>query len=169
MKTLLKKSKPLSLNKSLVVGAVGIAIVLCFPYLYENAPTRVDFSMESSLPYSAWLTTTPFDKNKDRYIMFIPPVKNEYTAKAKHLIKYVSCKEGDVLHVEGMSYYCNGAEIATALSNDHRGHKVDHFDFNGVVPSGKYFVTGTHPRSYDSRYFGFVDKSNIERGAKPLW
>lgn len=169
MKTLLKKSKPLSLSNSLIVGAIGFGVVIGFPYLYENATIRLDFSMESSLPYSAWLTTTPYDKQNDHYMMFTPPIKNQYTEKAKHLIKYVSCKEGDVLHVEGMNYFCNGAQIAIALPSDHRGHKIDHFDFDGVIPKGKYFVTGTHPRSYDSRYFGFVDQSNIERGAKPLW
>jgi type IV secretory pathway protease TraF len=30
------------------------------------------------------------------------------------------------------------------------------------------FVIGTHPLSYDSKYFGFVDKSQILRRAKPL-
>lgn len=169
MKISQKKFNPQFLNKSYVLGIVGIATILVFPFVYEKAPVRIDFSMESSLPYSAWITTANFDNNQDRYVMFTPPVKNVYTIKAKHLIKNVSCREGDLLNVIGRDYYCNGEKIATALPTDHRGHKVENFIFNGVIPSGNYFVTGTHPRSYDSRYFGFVSTENIERGASPLW
>jgi type IV secretory pathway protease TraF len=36
---------------------------------------------------------------------------------------------------------------------------VDYFHYDGPVPSGKVFVMAPHPRSFDSRYWGFVDES----------
>lgn len=30
-----------------------------------------------------------------------------------------------------------------------------------IIPHGKYFVAGTTPRSYDSRYWGLVDESSV--------
>lgn len=40
--------------------------------------------------------------------------------------------------------------------------KVEQFIFNGVIPKDKFFVMGTHPRSFDSRYWGFVDRKDIK-------
>jgi CxxC motif-containing protein len=37
------------------------------------------------------------------------------------------------------------------------------------IPKDKIFVVGTHPLSHDSKYFGFVDKSQIIRKATPLF
>ncbi|EAL3751808.1 S26 family signal peptidase, partial [Campylobacter coli] len=38
----------------------------------------------------------------------------------------------------------------------------EQFIFNGVIPKDKFFVMGTHPRSFDSRYWGFVDRKDIK-------
>jgi len=36
------------------------------------------------------------------------------------------------------------------------------------IPEGYYFVVGTHPRSYDSRYFGLISKKEIISKIEPL-
>jgi type IV secretory pathway protease TraF len=39
-----------------------------------------------------------------------------------------------------------------------------------VVPDGHVFLLSTyHPRSWDSRYFGWVSASGIRGTAQPLW
>ena len=60
-----------------------------------------------------------------------------------------------------------GAELK-ALLKDGEGKSLKPYVFNGVIPNNKYFVSGIHPKSWDSRYFGFIDKNRIIATAKGL-
>jgi len=144
----------------------GILFIFALPPLYETLPVRVEFSFDNSLPYSLWITKKPF--RDERYVKFIPP-KNEYTEHISYMIKEISCDEGMLLEKIGDIFYCNKKPIAKISPIDSNGKKLKSFSYNGLIPKDNYFVTGTHPKSYDSRYFGFVDKSNITRGVSPLW
>ncbi|WP_325099558.1 S26 family signal peptidase [Campylobacter sp. TTU-622] len=61
-----------------------------------------------------------------------------------------------------MKYYCDNVFLGIAQKTDKDGNKVEQFIFNGVIPKDKFFVMGTHPRSFDSRYWGFVDKKILK-------
>lgn len=52
--------------------------------------------------------------------------------------------------------------MGIAQKTDKDGNKVEQFIFNGVIPKDNFFVMGTHPRSFDSRYWGFVDRKDIK-------
>lgn len=147
-----------------------MAIVFLLPPLYKMLPVRIDVTKEHSLPYTFWITTNPFNSQKDTYAMFHPTVKNDYTKKVNYLLKEIGCKEGHVLSTKAdRSYFCDGKYLGSAVAFDSKGAFVENFKFNGLVPKDNFFMIGTDPRSYDSRYFGFVKKEQIERGAKPLW
>lgn len=88
--------------------------------------------------------------------------------------KKVGCIEGDRLEVKnGNAFYCNNVLIGYAKKTTKDGQPLTMFNFNGVVPKGKIFAYGTNKDSYDSRYYGFVDVSKVQRlkglfDAKPL-
>jgi signal peptidase I len=126
--------------------------------------------MDKSLPYTVWITQKPFDATKHKYTMFKPTVHNTYTAKVEYFVKEISCKSGQELIVtEDRGYFCDGNYIGQARSTDQYGKPVDNFNFKGMIPKDSLFMTGTHPRSYDSKYYGFVKINQIERGAIPIW
>lgn len=167
MKILHQSLKTLYRSKLLIVGLVWIGI---FPLIYEALPVRIDLTMDKSLPYWVWLTHEPFNEVKDDYAMFHPPVKNIYTQNVNYLVKKVGCHEGQILaSTSTRDFYCDGEYIGTAQQKDKNGKPVNFFQFNGKIPKDHFFMLGTHKRSYDSRYFGFVKKDLIERGAIPLW
>ncbi|RUM31336.1 MAG: peptidase, partial [Aquifex sp.] len=87
----------------------------------------------------------------------------------KYLLKEIGCYPGEILVTKGLDYYCDGRYLGTAKQKGSDGRIVGHFEYNGTVPEGEYFMRGTHPRSYDSRYFGFVKRAAVVRGAKPIW
>jgi len=153
-------------------------ILLCSPFLwfgsvYNSLYTRIDITQDKSLPQTFWVTYAPFDPDVHGYAMFKPTVNNKYTkdyvAKGYYLLKKVGCKEGDRLSTIGLNYYCNESFLGQAREFDSSMKRVDHFTFNGIIPKGYFFMLGTHPKSYDSRYFGFVQKDKLERGARPIW
>lgn len=100
---------------------------------------------------------------KDKLIWFELPKETAYFPKNTDFGKFVKCSGGEMLETsDDKRYFCNGKEIGKAENTDSKGVKVNNFVFNGYIPNGKYFVMGTHQKSYDSRYWGFVDKSNIK-------
>lgn len=99
---------------------------------------------------------------KDSLIYFSLPIQTRYFDKDSNFGKYVRCKEGQTLSVKGLKYYCNNVFLGEAKRTDKDGNKVEQFIFNGVIPKDKFFVMGTHPRSFDSRYWGFVDRKDIK-------
>lgn len=167
MKISRQSLKTLLQSKLLIAGLVWIGI---FPFIYATLPTRIDLTMDKSLPYWVWLTHEPFEADKNEYAMFHPPVDNQYTHNVKYLVKKVGCSEGQILtSTSTRDFFCDGEYIGTAQQKDKNGKSVDFFQYNGEIPKDNFFMIGTHARSYDSRYFGFVKKDFIERGAVPLW
>lgn len=80
------------------------------------------------------------------------------------VVKVVSGLPGDKIQLSSDGLFING-EFKGAplpfLESKQTGEKVYVKDFTGQVPDGHYFVTGTNPRSYDSRYWGFVEPERI--------
>ena len=86
------------------------------------------------------------------------------------LIKAVGCRPGDLLTRDaGGLFTCNAKFLGKALVEDSQGRALPQFTFNGPVPENSFFMIGTDPRSFDSRYFGFVHADDILYKALPLW
>ena len=64
--------------------------------------------------------------------------------------------------------FCGNRFLGVAKTKSMKGEPVQPFVFNGIVPINKVFATGGHKDSYDSRYFGFVERSKITGLAIPL-
>jgi type IV secretory pathway protease TraF len=86
------------------------------------------------------------------------------------LLKEVGCGPGDRLRIDAVGDVdCDDDYLGRALSEDSKGNPLPLFRFDGVIPEGKLFVVGHHPRSWDSRYFGFVDVEEVLNRAYPLF
>lgn len=86
---------------------------------------------------------------------------SSYYEKDFPMVKYVKCLPGEYLQVKGLDFYCNGEFIGTAKTKDSKGFPVEPFVYNDVIPDNHYFVMGIHKDSYDSRYWGFVEKESV--------
>lgn len=86
------------------------------------------------------------------------------------LIKKVGCRPGQILTRDADRLFsCNKREIGKALDKDSQGRALPQFEFNGPVLEDNFFMIGSNPRSFDSRYFGFVHADDILYKALPLW
>ncbi len=86
------------------------------------------------------------------------------------LIKRVGCVPGDRLTRNSQGeYLCGQRVLGRPLERDSQGRQLPQFRFAGIVPEDSYFMVGDDPRSFDSRYFGFIHGHEFLCQALPLW
>jgi conjugal transfer pilin signal peptidase TrbI len=135
-------------------------------YFAGKIPGHITISKTNSVKPSVFWTLSP-DLQKVRKGHYVRAVADielpNFKCNPCSIVKRVGCLAGDYLNEKDGSFFCNGELIAKAQGD------MKHFLFNGTVPSGKYFLIGDHPRSYDSRYFGFIEKGAIDARLIPLF
>ena len=86
------------------------------------------------------------------------------------LVKKVGCCPGEMFSVDAeRAFICGQRELGKALETDSKGRSLPVFEFTGLVPDNSYFMMGSNPRSFDSRYFGFIHADEILYKALPIW
>jgi len=156
------------------IALVMLAAVLVGVWL----PDRIIVSTSSSLGRRIFfLTSVNRQKiSKGDYLVFsdkdadIIFIRKGLNKKNDRLIKKVGCAPGDILtrDIEG-EWHCGQEKLGTSLTTDSRGRKLPWFNFTGIIPQDSYFMVGDNPRSFDSRYFGFVHADEFLYKALPLW
>lgn len=63
----------------------------------------------------------------------------------------------------------NGQPVGETVGRDRLGNRIDAGPLAAVIPSGYYYVALDHPRSFDSRYYGYVPESLLEGRVVPLF
>ncbi len=159
---------------------IPLAFIILLPFVVAFSlwlPGRINVVISSSLSHRIFfLCKVPAKietgdymvfKNDDRYVSrFI----RKTLTKPDLLTKQVGCSPGELLIVGPERIFnCNGTYIGQALKKDSRGETLPVFTFHGIVPKDSYFMIGSNPRSFDSKYFGFIKKDEIVYKAYPLW
>lgn len=89
------------------------------------------------------------------------------------IFKRIAAIPGDRVEVGARGVAINGAPVQrSALRQvDFRGRPLTPFSRGeSVLPEGRYFVLGTNlEHSWDSRYFGPIEVSQITGSAAPVW
>ena len=80
------------------------------------------------------------------------------------LLKIAAAMPGQAVHVSADKYIAAGRTWAFQSDGS-----IPVQAFDGPVPAGHIFVAGSHPQSYDSRYFGPVPFGRIKAHYRALW
>lgn len=89
------------------------------------------------------------------------------------LIKRIGCLPGEIVERVGLHFWCRAPEMKYDLGltklKSRKGEPLTPYTYGDgdtkrfMVPDGSYFVIGNlTPHSYDSRYFGPVEKERIK-------
>lgn len=145
------------MNKRFWIVLVVVASVTA---LMQAVP--LVFPMTESVKYHV-LVRVPGEAHKGDYVNIALYHESIDKTQAVKLTKRVACVAGEVLKYERGTHWCNEQYLGTVLKRDTQGVPLPEFAWNGPVPEGKVFLTGDHVRSFDSRYFGFVNAAALER------
>jgi signal peptidase I len=87
----------------------------------------------------------------------------------RSLMKHVVAVPGDVVTVTALGTYVNGQLIPhSAIPATAKGYRPFPFGAYTLHP-GQYWLLGTSPDSWDSRYIGPVPIDLIEGSVEPVW
>jgi type IV secretory pathway protease TraF len=146
-----------------------------------------------SFPHRVYLAKegTPKIIKRGSIVIFqieLPHTPYEERVRDRDLFKKVACMEGDYLKRVENRFICytdNYTDKANADKTNERGGETDEaiaivqsldsegkpyaisFDYDGTIPKDKLFVVAPHYLSFDSRYFGLIDKSAVK--GEILW
>jgi conjugal transfer pilin signal peptidase TrbI len=86
------------------------------------------------------------------------------------LLKRVVGAPGDRVRIDDAGLYVEGVLVAEGLSLAAMlGRPAEHFHRDEVIEPGQLYVAGSHPQSYDSRYFGAIASHQVIGRAHGLW
>jgi conjugal transfer pilin signal peptidase TrbI len=91
----------------------------------------------------------------------------------KRIAKVVMAMRGDHVRSDERGVFINGAFVAgserSQISLENMKKKgVSPVTVDAVMKKNEIFVMGTMPRSFDSRYWGVMQESHIDKFVKPL-
>ena len=170
------KSRAKKLSWKLNSREKTLAIVVLAALLTGSwLPGRLIISTSPSLEHRIFFLAKAKDSIKiGDYLVFkhedISFVHKGLDQKNDRLVKEVGCSPGNRLSIDSKrTFFCDQRELGKALKADSKGRSLPVFDFTGVMPDNSYFMVGTNPRSFDSRYFGFIHADEILYKALPIW
>ncbi|MCP4156552.1 MAG: hypothetical protein GY757_53050 [bacterium] len=140
--------------KNLLVALISIAIGLYIP-------GKIVYVRTESINARLLLRFTEFEKSEIKVGSIVETRVKDIYDKSHIITKKVSCTEGMKITTEGREIFCNGISLGVAKTHSRKGVPLKNFRFNGKIPKGKLFISGTHKDSYDSRYWGFKDENEI--------
>jgi conjugal transfer pilin signal peptidase TrbI len=91
------------------------------------------------------------------------------------VIKRVVGVAGDQVVVAAAGVWVNGVKEGGLLHAAPGGrlwalgHRPVEYERDERVPLNHWWVMGTNPRSFDSRYWGYVEHEQIVGRANPIW
>ena len=156
-------TKALFLLKAMPVLA---AVLSLGAYLGDRFHLGIDDQQELCLPGNhRWFLIDRHDQNIWRGDLVAFEADERMVPWFPHgrvVVKIATGVTGDRVEVDANHTVINGATVSDGLVlSEKLGKPPSDFSRRETVPAGAYWVTGTHVRSFDSRYWGFVYERQI--------
>jgi len=142
-------------------------------------PGRISVTLTPSVKHRVWWLSQDISYVRHgEYVLFHLPSsalagmavpKSVVSGDEIQAIKRVGCDEGEELKRKGRDFFCGEEYLGHAKERSQQGEPLTPFLFSGKIPTGKVFLVGDHPDSFDSRYFGLVEKSSYQAWARPIF
>lgn len=165
---------PLSFAMKMIV--VGITMALGFKYsvalFVSHYHLMVDTQKEKCIPeHSTYLIVkNPIEIERGKIYTFSAKGMMPFFADNTLIGKYASGIEGDRISIGENGVLVNGQLVAEGYQlSEKLGIEPESLYKTFTVPKGKVFFTASASRSYDSRYWGLADQTQIIGEAIPLW
>jgi conjugal transfer pilin signal peptidase TrbI len=129
----------------------------CLPYTtYIIDLNDKDISKENFFAFSS-KGMEPFYEDGTQVIKIAKGMPGDLVTVTNEVIRLNHQKLGEMIHIE------DGGKLIKL------GRKAEDYVREELIPEGEIFAYATHPRSYDSRYWGNVSNKQVIGRAFPLF
>ena len=139
-----------------------------------NLPKKLIYNASESAPVGFYWVDEGAISRDDHVYAHVPErvrkfvVERGYLPPDVPLVKRVVGLNGDRICRVGNEIFLNGAAVATAKERDGLGRQMPRWHGCHILSEQLVFLLQDHPQSFDSRYFGPVDRRLIIGRATPL-
>lgn len=160
------------------LAAVMLALAVLTAFFNTKIDKYLYFNTSSSIPKGVYYRTSDSPENISvgDIVVFEPSKKildyahqREYMPQdVIYMMKYVGSTDGDTVS-SGDNFTVGDRSYGKIMKNDSKGRKlVPYSEKDYTVKDDEFIAYGTHPRSFDSRFYGPIPKENIICRVKPL-
>lgn len=165
--------KPWRRNRVLVPALLLVALAGSW------LPGRISVTLTPSVKHRIWWLSQDISRIRhgEYVLLHLPvarlaglPVPEAVTEGGSiRAIKRVGCDEEEELRRVDRDFFCGGEFLGHAKKQSQDGKPLAPCAFSGKIPVGQVFLVGDHPDSFDSRYFGLVEKRLFLAWARPVF
>lgn len=159
--------------KAVALMALGLAL-LAAPSLGPERQALV-WNASASVPIGLYFIAPPTLDMGD-YVLVRPTSSMQVLAEERSyigagvpLLKRIAAIAGDRVCRRGRVVWIAGRQALIALASDTKGRQLPVWQGCHQLRDGQVFVLGTHPASFDSRYFGPLHAKHVIGTAVPIW
>ncbi|NRC34222.1 signal peptidase I [Pseudomonas aeruginosa] len=159
--------------KAFALKAIPIALLVGGLAYYASSrfSLGIDPQENTCLPWRVFVIDK-HDVTPERGAIFAFKAKDlrPFFQEGTHMIKVIDGLPGDRVKVTPEQVLVNGKEVGEGLRLSKPLKKpAGRFVREEIVPANKYWFMGKTLDSFDSRYWGYVQKSDLIGRAYPIW
>lgn len=134
-----------------------LLILVAFVFTIGAVMERVVIVKGKSVPYTIlFLSPRAVAGMGDYVTVTVYPDTHAIIDKESIFLKKVACDSGQSIELVDETFFCDGRQLVGFVRETLDGRPLQPWPAGVVIPDGKAFIIGSHPRSFDSRYFGLV-------------
>lgn len=159
-----------------LAAAIGLALAGLAAPLAVNPVPRLVWNASASAPIGLWRIVPGAAISVGDSVLVEPPNQARRLAAQRHylpanvpMIKTIAAVSGDQVCAREAVITVNNRLVATRRLADRRGRKLPWWQGCIRLSRGQVMLLNRAPDSFDSRYFGPVEKGAIIGKATPLW
>ena len=152
----------------------GIGVALMAISATQIFPKRFVWNASPSVPTGLYLIEYRAPERSDIVLVELPEPyrtiadQRGYLPKNLPALKRVRALSGDKVCRFERTIFINGKAVSVAQLQDIHGLKLPKWSGCRTLKPGEIFLLTDHPKSFDGRYFGPVDRSAIIGIAHPI-
>ena len=163
-------------GRAVVIACTVAVAALALPAALHPIP-RLIWNASASAPIGLYRVNPSGSIRRGDLVLATPPdaarrlaAERGYLPAGVPLVKRVVAISGDLVCVDGAEVRMAGHHVARTLSADRQGRPLPQWDGCRSLLDGEVFLLMTEvPDSFDSRYFGPVERGQIIGRLAPLW
>lgn len=160
--------------KSLILGTAALALAFLVAKPIINPSPILMWNASESVPVGWYFVAKRHPVIGEIAVIRPGEWVRNYAATRKYLpqevllLKPIAATGPSIICRFGHYVFVNGKHVARAQTNDKFGRQMPVWNGCKTLKPSQYFVLGRHHGSFDSRYFGPIEQSQVVGTAFPL-